>query len=281
MCCKLRANLLNCFLLYLAVVHNVVDSFLCNIYYAELLCGGVPGDSHLLFNFTDRCSYDCPTGYLRGVEVIDHTTFTYTGRAQSFEWSKFGFKIHFPDNAVPGDVDKCHINVKASLSGQFHFPKDMELISGVYWIACPHKFTKPVTVEIQHCAAKPCNLTYIAAKCTQEDLPYQFKTLEGGVFSPSSHYGSINLNHFSGLGIALRWSSFTQMFGLRTHQPESNTRSYCARLYYSSSGINCWEVYFAIVCNLELHIAVSISISITEIIVIDNQIFRLGFQHSG
>ena len=134
-------------------------------------------------------------------------------------------------------------------------------------------------MEIQHCAAKleySSSLTYIVAKCNQEDLPYQFKTLEGGVFSSSSQYGSINLTHFSGLGVAYHWSSFMHMFGLTTRQPEPNTRSYCARLYYRSSGINCWEVCFAIVCNLELHIAVSISVGIT--IVIDN-IFRLGFKH--
>ena len=167
-------------------------------------------------------------------------------------------------------MDKCHIHVKASLSGRFQFPEDTELISGVYWIACRHKFVKPVTVEVQHCAANleySSSLTYIVAKCNQEDLPYQFKTLEGGVFSPSSQYGSINLTHFSGLAVAYLWSTFMQLFGLTTRQPEPNTRSYCARLYYSSSGSNCWEVCFAIVCNLELHISVSINIGITIVIV--------------
>ena len=129
-------------------------------------------------------------GYLRGVDVIDHITFTYTGRARSFEWLNHGFKIHFPENVLPPAVDECRVHVKASLSGQFDFPKDAELVSGLYWLSSRHVFTRPVTVEIQHCSQEDTHqqsrLTYIVARCSQKELPYQFKTLEGGVFSPSS-----------------------------------------------------------------------------------------------
>jgi len=190
-------------------------------------------------------------GYLRGVEVINHTSFTYTGRAQSFEWVDYGFKLHVPQDALPSEVNECRIHIKASLSGQFQFPEDMELVSGIYWITTPHDFTKPVTVEIQHCSSgadHPSSLTYIIAKCSQEDLPYKFNTLDGGVFAPSSRYGSISLTHFSGVGIA-------------SPSPISSLKSYCARLYYSNSGILSWEVYFAIMWNLELHIAVSLFVT--------------------
>ena len=40
--------------------------------------------------------------------------------------------------------------------------------------------------------------------------------------------------------------------------PESNANSYCARLYYSNSGIHNWEVYFVITMDSEQHIAVSV-----------------------
>ena len=195
------------------------------------------------------------SGYLQGVEVIDHTSFTYTGRAHSFNWRRFGFKIHLPDQALPPGVNECQLHIKASLSGQFQFPEDTECVSGIYWIACPYTFEKPVTVEIQHCVTKPehlqhpSSLTFIVAKCTQEDLPYQFKTLDGGVFSSNSRYGSIGLTQFSGVGVAFQ--SLMQLFGLK------NVRSYCAQLYYSSIGVHSWEVNFAITLDLELHIAVS------------------------
>ena len=207
------------------------------------------------------------SGYLRGVEVIEHTSFTYTGRAQSFIWRRFGFKMHFPDHALPSGVNECWLHIKASLSGQFTLPEDTEVVSGIYWIASPYKFEKFVTLEIQHCVTNPelllhaSSLTFIVAKCTQEDLPYQFKILDGGVFSSNSRYGSIKLTHFSGLGTAfrsLRRPSLIQRLSRRPRQHESDAKSYCARLYYSSSGIHSWEVYFAIMWNLELHITVSI-----------------------
>ena len=200
-------------------------------------------------------------GYLRGVEVIDHITFTYTDRAQSFYWRRFGFKMHLPDHALPPGVNECQIRIQASLSGQFQFPEDTEILSCVYWVTCPHKFAKPVTVEIQHCAKPehlqhPSNLIFIVAKCNQY-LPYQFKILDGGVFSPHSRYGSIELTHFSGLGIAFH--SVMQWLGLSSYQPQLDPKNYCARLYYSRSGIHCWEVYFAIMWDLEVYIAVSIT----------------------
>lgn len=204
------------------------------------------------------------SGYLPGIDVIDHTSLTYIGRAQSYEWRRFGFKMHFPEKALPPEVAECRVHVKASLSGQFQFPEGAELISGIYWIATSVKFVKPVTIEIQHCARmaehlqQPSCLTYIVAKCTQEDLPYKFKILKGGVFSPSSRYGSIKLTQFSGLGISSRiLQPLMRRLGFRAHQSESGVKTYCARLYYSRSGIHCWEVYFAIMWDIELHIAVS------------------------
>lgn len=50
-----------------------------------------------------------------------------------------------------------------------------------------------------------------------------------------------------------RQPSLMQSLGL------SNAKSYGARLYYSNSGIHSWEVYFVIILDLELHVAVSVS----------------------
>ena len=175
--------------------------------------------------------------------------------------------MHLPDHALPPGVNECRLHIKASLSGQFQFPEDTECVSGIYWIASPYTFVKPVTVEIQHCVTKPellqqpSSLTFIVAKCTQQDLPYQFKILVGGVFSPTSRYGSIKLTQFSGFGTASQsrpHPSLMQRLSRRPRQHESDAKSYCARLYYSNSGTNSWEVYFVISWDLELHIAVSI-----------------------
>ena len=197
--------------------------------------------------------------YLRGVEVIDHTSFLYNGRAQSFVWRRYGFKMHLPKNALPPGADKCLIYVKASLSGQFHFPESTELVSGIYWISTPYKFAKHVTIEIQHCSSQDTSrLTYVVTKCTQEDLPYNFEILNRGVFSPSSRYGSISLTQFSGLGII---SSLLTPFRVKI---------YCARLYYSTSGSHSWEVYFAIMWDFELHI------NVRHLIIIHNPLYTVS-----
>ena len=185
------------------------------------------------------------------------------GKAQSFEWLNHGFKIHFPENALPPGVDECRVHIKASVSGQFDFPRDAELVSGLYWLSSRHVFTPPVTVEIQHCAQEDAQqqsrLTYIVASCSQEGLPYQFKTVEGGVFSPSSRYGTINLTHFSGLGIASQPRSRPSLMRkLSRKVRHTHEKTYCARLYYSRSSLHSWQVYFVIMWDMELHIAVSI-----------------------
>ena len=119
------------------------------------------------------------------VEVIHIRSFTYSGVAQDFEKDKYGYKIHFPNNALPPEVDECQIHVESSLCGQLQFPKNTELISGVYWITMGQKFVELVIVEFQHCV-KPehvQNLTFVITKRTVGDLPYKFSILDGGMFS--------------------------------------------------------------------------------------------------
>ena len=156
------------------------------------------------------------TGHLRGAEVVAETTFTLTPEAQSFEFTGYGFKLHVPKCSLPAKVSETQLNVRVSLSGQFQLPTDCELISAVYWVSCPHKFTKPLVVEIQHCAAlssdNQCEqLTFVRTMCTQKELPYTF-TEEGGVFSHHSSYGSLSLSHFSGVGVGRRR-------GRKVHRP--------------------------------------------------------------
>ena len=148
------------------------------------------------------------TAHLRGAEVVSETTFTLTREQQSFEFKGYGFKLHVPKGSLPAELSETQLNVRVSLSGQFQLPSECELVSAVYWVSSPHKFTKPLVVEIQHCAAlssdERCEqLTFVRTKCTQKELPYTFTEL-GGVFSHHSSYGSLSLSHFSGLGIVFR-----------------------------------------------------------------------------
>ena len=123
------------------------------------------------------------TAHIRGIEVIAEKTFTLTQEEVDLNFEGYGFKLHVPENSVPAEVSEAQLNVRVSLSGPFQIPSNSELLSAVYWIFSPHKFKKPITVKIQHCAAlssdQQCSkLTFVCTKRTQKELPYTFKELD-------------------------------------------------------------------------------------------------------
>ena len=182
-------------------------------------------------------------GHLRGVDVIGETHFLITSEAQTFHWEGYGLNIHVPQGSLPAGMAECRLDVKAALTGQFEFPGETEPVSAVYWLYSAVKYSHPLTVEIQHCA-KPTivsGLRFVIAKCNEEEMPYKFKTLQRGVFTPFSSYGSITLSHFSIVGVTSESGADIQ---------------YCSRLYYMGSKVD-WKVHFVITKDLEAFITVS------------------------
>ena len=175
------------------------------------------------------------------------TEFTISAQGASFEWEGYGLKLHVPEGSLPHGVGACKINIRVSFSGQFQLPENSDLLSPIFWISAPSKFAKPVTLEIQHCALREdeaivSDLNFVSTKCSQMDLPYRFKQLEGGVFTMHSSYGSIQLSHFSGVGVA---------------GAKETPRLYCAHLYHTMKQMHDWRFYLAITRDLEAHITVS------------------------
>ena len=169
-----------------------------------------------------------------------------TNEAQTFHWKGYGLKLHIPPASLPPEVRQSSVNIKASLTGQFQFPGNTTLVSAVYWIQTPVMFHRAVTLEIQHCAKSTTRypLSFAVAKCSQKDLPYQFKPLKSGAFSSFSSYASIALLHFSGLGV--------------TQEAEVSELLYCAKQYYVGSKINCWRAHFVVTKDLEAYLTVRI-----------------------
>ena len=164
------------------------------------------------------------------------TEFTVSTHDALFEWEGYGLKLHVPEGSLPAGMEEARINIRASVSGQFQLPEDSDLLSPVFWISPPCKSTKPVTLEVQHCAliqdeAVLSNLSIVSAQDSQRDLPYKFKQLDGGVFSKHSSYGSIQLSHFCGIAVAGKTST---------------PRSYCLHLYHTIKQIYDWRFYLAI-----------------------------------
>ena len=129
------------------------------------------------------------------------TFYITRGRSCTFELRGFGLRLHVPEDALPTDVTKTTIDVQVSLSGQYNVPEDSDFASAVYNLSAPVKFLQPISVEIQHCAAfqfPGSNLHFAISKSNQ-----QFNKLDGGHFSHTGQYGSIDQPGFSSLGIIM------------------------------------------------------------------------------
>ena len=165
----------------------------------------------------------------------------------SFDWKGYGLRLQVSPASLSADIAECKVNVWVSLSGKFQLPEDSDLLSPVFWISAPCKFTKPITLEIQHCALREdetvlSDLSFVSANCSQRYLPYRFRRVDGGVFTKCSSYGSILLNHFSGNAVIGK---------------KGRPRSYCAHLYRKMKHVHDWRFYLVITQNIDAQITVS------------------------
>ena len=184
-----------------------------------------------------------------GVEVVSEEELVVTNEVMTFRWKDHGFKLHVPANALPSGIPEYLVNIKTSLAGQFELPEGYELVSAVYWVATPGAFTKPVTIEVQHCAnfSKPSQLRFVRTSCAQKSLPYKFKFVDGGLFIPGNKYGVLSTNHFSGSGIAKEVTS------------GEHSCQYCAQVYFTVQHLpDYWYCHFVVTKDLEMCLAVSV-----------------------
>ena len=186
--------------------------------------------------------------YLRGVDVIAEASVLITNQAHSFHWAGYGLKLHVPQGALPADLEECRVLIKVGISGHFALPQNTSLVSAVYWLDSEprHRFSQPLTLEIQHCAmsSQTTRLSFALAKCSQKNLPYNFEILDGGEFSSQSAYGCIQLQHFSLVTMVMRL-----IMG------EDDVR-YFARLYYLRKKVNLREIHFVITKDQEAYVTV-------------------------
>ena len=200
--------------------------------------------SHSITAIVCGASYmSTATWNLRGVEVCgEMTVVVHSSHGQQIIWPGYGLRLNIPKGCLPAGMEQCTINIKASLAGQYEFPENSHLVSAIFWLRCEdvHKFTKPITVEIQHCAKSEnvTNLSFVRAVCSQEQLPYTFKQLPGSNFTSHSSYGVIeqflwsgsNTRGVRGQGILLK----TVLYAFDTEKFESGNR-FCSILEYRST----------------------------------------------
>ena len=184
---------------------------------------------------------------LPGVVESDETfVIVYSSQGCLFEWN--GLRLHIHEGSLPEKVHQCKLYIKASLTGKYELPEDTYLVSAIYWLRCEPQctFTKPVTVEIQHCSTKQdiFKLKFIRAFCSQKQLPYHFKPL-GGKFDSNSSYGAVEVNSFSAFGVG--------------KQGQDSERMYFNQLFYRSHADSQQphDIYIVFTWDTEAHINVS------------------------
>ena len=186
---------------------------------------------------------------LIGVEVVSEKKLVVTNEVMKFHWKDHGFKMYIPKNALPKGVSEYLVNIQVSLAGQFKLPPGYDLVSAVYWVATPGRFTKPVTIEVQHCGnfSKPSQLCFARTSCAQKSLPYKFEIIDEGSFTPGNKYGTLSTNHFSGTGIA------------KKVMPGEHSCLYCAQVYFTVKNLqdNWYYCHFVITKDLEMCLTVS------------------------
>ena len=124
----------------------------------------------------------------------------------SFNWEKYGFRLHCPEGAVSKDTE---VAVTPLLSDRFEVPKGTVLVSAVYKIEVSKPLTKRVVIELQHCVdlrntGQTGCLKFVRAPLKS---PYQFNIIDGGVFRIRNRYGSIERDDFCAIGIVVEMSN--------------------------------------------------------------------------
>ena len=172
----------------------------------------------------------------------------HSSQGQLVEWN--GLKLQIHEGSLPEGINQCTVYIKVSLAGDYEFPENSSPVSAIFWLRCEPQctFTKPITVEIQHCSTKQdlSRLKIVRAFCSQKDLPYNFKPLVGGRFNAGTSYGVIEVKGFSGIGVI-------------DESPVSE-RMYYSQLFYRScysSHQQKHEVHITFIWNTEAHINVS------------------------
>ena len=202
------------------------------------------------------------TGPIKGAQIIDSATFPVAPGI--YKWERHNFEICIPEDSVDPSSPPSTMAVYASTRGHYQLPDNTELISGVYWIICSQQFSEehPVTLKLQHCARikqpeQRSSLSFVTADCTQNTLPYKFKEITGGNFSTDSPRGTIQLSHFSAVGLILKRVS-RWLCGGSDESEEEVEKECVVRTYYFPQLPNQFLIHIVITWNVDTFLQVCV-----------------------
>ena len=111
-----------------------------------------------------------------------------------FTWKGYGFQLHCDEEFLPSNNSMYKIEVSAIAPKELIIPEEFEAVSGLYFIDCPYKFRKPVTIRIQHCATGSSLEHLVFATSLDRISPYRFHSIEGKF---DSNFGELKVTSFS------------------------------------------------------------------------------------
>ena len=186
-----------------------------------------------------------------------------TSSEQYFSWHDYGLHLYIPEKSLPDDIQQCIVHIEASITGDYQLPQDIHLVSAVYSFKCVPKiqFSKPLTLEIQHCAKQENihKLCFIMSKSRANpsfhviglDDHSQFEI----VFPKHTKHGIIELDKFCDYGIAVLNPESSKLDQGRSDE----VVDYCVNVYrqHHEGDPKCHRIFFAILWDTGAHNKVS------------------------
>jgi len=97
------------------------------------------------------------------------------------EWNceDHNFTFTFQSNSLPTGTVESTVEISVTTGEDYVLPVLCVPVSSFLSIKCQHKFTKNVSVCIEHFSAETSDLSFVVSRSSH--LPFQFELLSGGV----------------------------------------------------------------------------------------------------
>ena len=214
------------------------------------------------YNSNKICCYnlfiDCADSgglnfYTPGVIDLASVSYViYQSKPQTHAWKGYGIRLSVPKNALPPLQQCAELVITASVMGQYKFPDDCEVVSGIYWISSQllqELVTLSVSIEYSLGLSRTfSSLRFVIAKSSEQHLPYHFELCDGGVFTPHSPYGILKVTEIPVFGLAIVQK--------KAHLSESE-RSFTVQMFYQEHTPRSWTLHFVVLPNLDVYKTVS------------------------
>ena len=166
-----------------------------------------------------------------------------------------GFVLHVPKEAVSSNDGAVEMKSQVATQSkpEFVFPEGSKLVSSMYHVSASRKLSKPLSLEVQHCAIIRDDSQHTQVEVSIADSatgpPYHFKPYTSGSVHVFESYVEVKLVHSSFFGFFLGAMAIKKTDSIR----------YCGLVccLKSSELTRTWEYRIVLIKNLQLCIAVS------------------------